>query len=236
VPRRAIGLRIAIRFLAGASPRAVKRLQPTRPAGRFLRFVRLTGSLLDKGDQMKTKGITIMVILVCLSLTLPSFAVESVQARSLSIPQHGKLILNIPDSWKQSAGEPVGVFPTIIFSPEKGDDFEVLITPLWHPQNDPSFNKSEKVKSIIENDLRGMLPNAVENNATIQEIKGVNGTGYYFLLTDKAPKPGEYLYAVRAGIGVGDLLLSVTILSRSKNSEGITFTIKALQEAKQQYQ
>jgi hypothetical protein len=38
VPRRAIGLRIAIRFLAGASRRAIKRLQPTRPAESFAFF------------------------------------------------------------------------------------------------------------------------------------------------------------------------------------------------------
>ena len=89
---------------------------------------------------------------------------------------------------------------------------------------------------MMENNLRKMLPSAVEQQANIQEVNGTDGKGYYFLLTDKAPKPGEYPYAVRAGIGVGDLLLSVTILSRSKNSEGITATIKALQEARQQYE
>jgi hypothetical protein len=81
-----------------------------------------------------------------------------------------------------------------------------------------------------------MLPGAVEQQVVIQEFKGVYGTGYYFLVTDKAPKPGEYPYAVRAGVGVGDLLLSVTVLSRLKNSEGITSTIKALQKARQMYE
>jgi hypothetical protein len=77
-----------------------------------------------------------------------------------------------------------------------------------------------------------MLPSAVEKQVEIQEFTGINGKGYHFLVTDKAPKPGEYPYAVRAGIGVGDLLLGVTILSRSKDSEGIALTIKALQTAK----
>jgi hypothetical protein len=192
-------------------------------------------SALEKGDRMNTKRIMILLVLVCLCLTLPSFAEESLQSRSLSIQQHGKLILNIPRSWNQRTGDPVGIFPTFILSPDKGDDFEILITPLWHPKGDPSFNKSDKVKRFMENDLRGMLPNAVEKNVTIQEFKSAYGKGYCFLLTDKTPKPGEYPYAARASVGVGDLLLSVTILSRSKNSEGITSTIKALQEAKQQY-
>jgi hypothetical protein len=98
------------------------------------------------------------------------------------------------------------------------------------------FNKPEKIKTLIDNDLRGMISSAVEQQVNIQEFKGNYGEGYYFLLTDKAPKSGEYPYAVRAGVGVGDLLLSVTVLSRSKTSDGIIFAIKALQEAKQTYE
>ena len=189
--------------------------------------------MLDKGDQMKTKKITTMAVLICLCLTLPSFAADSITVRSFSIPQHGKLMLNIPSSWKQGTGDPVEIFPTIILSPAKGDAFEVLITPIWNTKNDPNFNKSEKVKSMIYNDLREMLPSAIEKDVNIREFKGAYGNGYYFLLTDKAPKPGEYTYATRAWVGVGDLLLSVTILSRSRDSEGITSTIMALKEAKQ---
>lgn len=181
---------------------------------------------------MKTRKITMMAVSICLCLTLPSFAAERIAVRSFSIPQHGKLMLNIPSTWKQGAGDPVKIFPTITLSPDKGDAFKVLITPIWNTKNDPNFNKSEKVKSLIYNDLREMLPSAIEKDVNIREFKGVYGNGYYFLLTDKAPKPGEYTYATRSWVGVGDFLLSVTILSRSKNSEGITSTIMALKGAK----
>ncbi|MBI2267478.1 MAG: hypothetical protein HYU64_20305 [Armatimonadetes bacterium] len=185
------------------------------------------------------KKTMIIVALFWLCLAFQPLGAEKTESGdrqlSFSIPQHGELILSVPGSWKQSAGRPMGIFPTIVFSPPKGDAFEVSITPLWSPKNDPTFNRPEKVKNMIESDLRSMLSQAVEKDAKVQEFAGISGKGCYFLLTDKAPKPGEHPYAMRAGIGVGDLLLSVTILSRSKNSEGITATIKALQEAWQRY-
>ena len=190
---------------------------------------------------MITARTTIMAIFLCMCLTQASFAVEQSasgnQRRSFTLPQHGTLILSVPSTWKNIVRQPPGDLPpTITLSPDKGDEFKVLITPLWSPKKDPTFNKPDKVRSLIDNDLRGMLPGAVEQQVVIQEFKGVYGTGYYFLVTDKAPKPGEYPYAVLAGVGVGDLLLSVTVLSRLKNSEGITSTIKALQEARQMYE
>jgi len=184
---------------------------------------------------------TIMTIFFCLCLPWASFAAEKSasgnQSRSFTLPQHGKLVLSVPSTWKQTVRQPPGDLPpTITFSPDKGDEFKALITPLWSPKKDPTFNKPDKVRSLIDNELRGMLPSAVEQEVVIQEFKGVYGTGYHFLLTDKAPKPGEYPYLVRAGAGVGDLLLSVTVLFRSKNSEGISSTIKAIQEARQIYE
>jgi hypothetical protein len=186
-----------------------------------------------------TKSI-IMSIFLCLCLPLVSSAAIQSGAgnlyRSFALPEHGKLILNMPSTWKHNVRQPPGDLPpTITFAPDKGDEFKVLITPLWSPKNDPNFNKPKEARSLINNDLRGMLPSAVEQQVNIQEFNGVYGNGYYFLITDKAPKPGEYQYAVRAGIGVGDLLLSVTILCRSKDTAGISLTLKALQEAKQVY-
>ncbi len=95
-----------------------------------------------------------------------------------------------------------------------GDNYKTLITVLWSPKKDSTFNKSDAVKRMIDNDLQDMLPGAVEKEVSVQSFKGIDETGYYFLVTDKAPKPGEYPHAVRAGVGVGDLLLSVTVLCR----------------------
>jgi hypothetical protein len=192
---------------------------------------------LGKGDD-KMKNISntiVMVGMLSSSLVLSAAADESnvsSQARSFLLPQHGNLMLHVPSTWKQDVRRPPNNLPpTITLSPEKGDAFIVMITPLWSPQNDPTFNKPEAVKRLIEANLKEMLPSAVEKQVSIQEFNGTDGTGYYFLVTDKAPGTDEYPYAIRAGIGVDDLLLSVTVLCRSKDTVGITGAINALEKA-----
>jgi len=174
-------------------------------------------------------------MVLCIAATsLAADPPAKTEPRSFTIPQHGKLILNLPADWKREVREPSeDAPPTIVLSQRESDDFQVLITPLWSPTNNPSFNTPKEVKRLMEGDLKEMLTTAVEKKVKLLEFKAREGTGYHFLVTDKAPKPGEYPHAVRAGVGVGDLLLSVTILCRSKDSPAITSTIAALAEAEQ---
>lgn len=159
------------------------------------------------------------------------------QASVFPVPQHGKLAMHIPAGWKHGLRQPPGnIPPTITLVPASGDEFKTLITVLWSPKQDAGFNKPDALKRLIADDLRDMLPGAVEKDVSVQDFKGQDASGYYFLVTDKAPKPGEYPYAVRAVTGVGDLLLSVTVLCRAKDSVGITETIKALETATQERQ
>lgn len=165
----------------------------------------------------------------------PQVADDSVKPYSVKLPQHGKLVLKIPSSWKRSINKANDELPpTIVLSPKKGNAFETMITPLWSPDNDPNFNNAAALKWVIGQHLKTMLPTAVEKDVPIQEFKAVDGPGYYFLLTDKAPKPGEYPYAVVALVGVGDLILNVTILCKERESEGVAGTIRILQEAQQE--
>jgi hypothetical protein len=159
----------------------------------------------------------------------------SAKPYSVKLPQHGKLILNVPSSWKRSLNKANEELPpTIVLSPGKGNAFETMITPIWSPDNAPNFNNAAALKWVIGQHLKKMLATAVEKEIPIQEFKAVDGPGYYFLVTDKAPKPGEYPYAVVALVGVGDLILNVTILCKDKASDGIAATIQMLQEARQE--
>ena len=86
---------------------------------------------------------------------------------------------------------------------------------------------------FINQDGQKLLNKTVETKIVLQEIKGTNNTGCYFSITDKAPDPGEYRYMTRGGIGVGNLLLSVTVLHRVKDSEAVKEALSILREAKQ---
>jgi len=159
---------------------------------------------------------------------------EKTTLKKYPIPGHGVLELNVPASWKAAAHKPQeNMPPTIIFSPSKGNDFEIIITVLWDKKGEVGFNSSDKVRALVEKDGQNLLPRTVETKIVLQEIKGVNHTGYYFSVADKNPEPGEYRYMTRAGIGVGDLLLQVTVLHRVRESGAVKATLSMLRQARQ---
>jgi hypothetical protein len=177
------------------------------------------------------------VLALCLCLPCASHAAGrpagEMGIRSYPLPGHGSLVLGLPADWKQEFRQDVELPPTIVLSPAKGDEFKVLITPLWMPEGGSPLKEPADLQRLIEIDLRAMLPTAVEKDVAVQTIKGQDVTGYWFLVTDKAPKPGEYPYAVRSGVVVGNLLVSATVLCRSKDTPGIAATIEALRTARQ---
>jgi hypothetical protein len=159
---------------------------------------------------------------------------EKTTKKKYPIPEHGVLELNVPASWKGGAHKPQeNMPPTIIFSPSKGNDLQVTMMVLWGKKEEPVFNGPEKVKTFLEKDGQKLLPRTVETKIVLNEIKGINHTGYYFSVTDKNPEPGEYRYMTRAGIGVGNLVLQVTVVHRVKESGAVKDTLSMLREAKQ---
>jgi hypothetical protein len=175
-------------------------------------------------------------LVLCACLPCAAHAADQSAAakgiRSYPLPGNGALVMDVPLAWKQQILQAGGPAPTIVLTPAKGDEFRVMITPLWDPNGAPPLGPDEMQK-IIDMDVSRMLPTAVEKEVVVQQIVGRDGTGYHFLVTDKAPKPGDYPYAARAGIVVGDLLLSTTILCRSKDTPAIAATIAALRSARQ---
>jgi len=180
------------------------------------------------------KWVSIMTLLVTLFIT--SFVTGAGQKaiKKYPIPEHGVLELNVPPAWKSEVHKPQeNMPPTIIFTPAKGNDFEVMVTTLWGKTGEQGFNRQDKVRILVEQDSQKLLPTAAETKIVLKEIKGVTNAGYYFSITDKSPNPGEYRYMTRGVIGVGNLLLSVTILHRVKDSQTVQDALSMLREARQ---
>ena len=158
---------------------------------------------------------------------------EKTTIKKYPIPQHGVLELKVPASWKTKIHKPQEEMPpAMIFSPATGNDFEVTMMVLWGKKEEPDFNRPEKVKTFLEKEGQKLLTRIVETKIVLNEIKGTTHTGYYFSVTDKNPEPGEYRYMTRAGIGVGSLLLQVTVLHRVRESGAVKDTLSMLREAK----
>lgn len=151
----------------------------------------------------------IVLIIFCL---VPSF----VLAVQYEVPGHGSLYLNVPSEWTDTVNyQDEALPPTIVLTPEKGDDFKILITPLWHEKGDPEFNSKNNLMDGIDITGRKLLEQSVESELKIKEIQGDQAYGYYFILTDKSlvgkeRSAGNYKYLFNSFMGVGDLLVLVT--------------------------
>jgi hypothetical protein len=187
--------------------------------------------------EIAQKGIEWVVVTTLVGIFLGTgnlLAAEQRAIKKYPIPEHGMIELKVPTSWKGEVHKPqADMPPTMIFNPAKGNDFQVLITVLWSKTGEQGFNSRDKVRTLVEKEGQKLLPNAVETKIILQEIQGVDHSGYYFSVTDKAPDPGEYRYMTHGAIGVGNLLLSTTILHRVKESESVKDALFMLLKAKQ---
>ncbi len=68
--------------------------------------------------------------------------------KTYPIPEHGMLELNVPTSWKDEIHKPQeNMPPTILFTPAKGNDFQVMITVMWGKKGDQDFNNQQRGES-----------------------------------------------------------------------------------------
>jgi hypothetical protein len=183
-------------------------------------------------DIVKLAFVMGLLVTIFTASTVSSTAQKAI--RKYPIPEHGTLELNVPAPWRSEVHKPQeNMPPAIIFNPAKGNDFQVMIPVLWGKTGEQDFNSQNKVRTMAEKDGQKLLPIATETKIVLKEIKGVNNAGYYFSVTDKTPNPGEYRYMTRGAIGVGNLLLSVTILHRVRDSQSVQDALSILREAKQ---
>lgn len=155
--------------------------------------------------------------------------------RQYPIPGHGVLKLNVPKLWRDGINQPPNNLPpTIILKPESGNSFLIGITAMWSPTQEVDFNKPSKIKHAMEQKGQGLLPKSDETELNLQGLRGPSCWGYYFSLTDKAPKPGEFKYLTQGSLGLGDLLLSFTILANDNKSKAIHEAKTMLRSARQE--
>jgi hypothetical protein len=138
---------------------------------------------------------------IAASGAIRTYVLSSDQAVGLSVPQ------NWSDTVTSTLLRPV---VTVRFSPEKGDEFTVLTT-FGRPEG------TNTLRAEVEQAARKLIGASEEGRADIKTLKGEQAEGYYFSLTDKAPKPGEWKYLAQGAFRIGDLLVAFTILSNDSS-------------------
>ena len=185
-----------------------------------------------KDANFMLKQITHIAVAGLLFLSVQAYADPS-RVRSYQLAQHGSLQLSVPSAWNDQMreGQP-GTPPILLFKPEHGSGFNVQVTPLWPAKPNDSLPSLEQIKLTVTKGADDEKAQAVETDIPIQEIQGTSGSGYYFTVTDRAPKPDEFKYMARGMLCVGKTVLAFTILSNDGTQSAIVDALTMLKGAR----
>ncbi|MBN1103928.1 MAG: hypothetical protein JXL84_10990 [Deltaproteobacteria bacterium] len=144
------------------------------------------------------------------------------------------LFLSVPRTWADEIDRPrENSPPTITYWPREDPSSKVMVTPIWSQKGvNPDFNRPKRIRALVEDGGRALLPQAVEKELVLREVRGRSAHGFYYTLTDRAPKSGEHKYMTQGGVGVADLLLMFTLFFNDRDSTAIQPALEMLTSAR----
>ena len=182
----------------------------------------------QKGDETLLSG---FVKTVSSQQKSAEAANTSQNERRYSLGDYGLFRIDIPSSWKDELSQPPKrTPPTISLTPKAGDPFQILITPIWGAKKEGL--KDEAIKELVQKSAERVKPQAVEKTLQLVELRGTSSRGYYFFVTDKAPKPDEYKYMTQGVLAVGDLIVTFTVLTNGNHEKVAKEALTMLREAR----
>ena len=137
------------------------------------------------------------------------------QVHEYAVPAHGKFSLRVPDGW-QDFSKPMEQPASVLlrFRPATGDLFYVQVTSFWLDAAKLAKATRESLKATVTKSSEESLRQAIEKDVVLEELRGDETHGYYYSLTDRAPRPGEYKYLTQGSFLTGELMTVFTILYR----------------------
>ena len=156
-------------------------------------------------------------------------AADTVEKR-YPLGERGTLALNVPAGWAEEVRRKDNLPQTVFYSPAGKQ--QVMVTPLWRARPDlPPFSRAS-VRQNVEQGLKAIRSQALEQDIPIVEFRGKGGAGWYYDATDRAPKPGEFAYLRQGMLMVsGELVLWFTILTNDRKDPALAGAMRMLQGA-----
>lgn len=181
----------------------------------------------------------IVICYVALSSST-SNSVENIKIvnREYSLPEHGTLILRVPEKWNITYYEPgTRPSPIIIFYPqEKPHPFQLTISPLWDDSIERDVTDPEFIKRYLQEVGVNVLSYSDEDQLNLIELSGKSGNGYYFQLTDSSAPEHEFKYLTQGALAVGEILLVFSYFSNDNEDNNQTIIIEMMEQAIQRHQ
>lgn len=152
-----------------------------------------------------------------------------------TIPDHGRLIMDVPTEWQATFYEPQDKsFPVISFYPLDGPKvFQLSVAVFWAEAPLRNLTDPGNLRRFVESVGQEILKQADENTLELEDIVGRSGIGYMFSLSDQDAPEGEYPYLTQGALGVGNVVVVFTLLMQENNTELRKKTLEMLEGARQ---
>ena len=145
-----------------------------------------------------------------------AYAAEGDVERTIKNENIGTVRLTAPKDWEPIERHHIRFGTTFyrLVPPKKTFDLELLFNDLAHMRMDALVNKDLEI--YIESNMSHAGPQSVEDKPKAVRF-GKDKDGVYARLTDKAPKPGEWLYFTQGVRLLGKNVVLFTLMSNDKN-------------------
>ncbi|MCL5037786.1 MAG: hypothetical protein M1269_11820 [Chloroflexi bacterium] len=164
---------------------------------------------------------------------LPAIEDDSSLYRSYEMPGHVILQFIVPPDWKELIRGSRWGPPTIELYPRDSNDFLVVLDITLTKKSGENYNNPAVIRKKVEEEGNKLLEISVEKSLVIQELKGTEAIGYYYSITDKAPKPGEYTYMTQGRIDTLDFQVSFSIFFKDRSAPYENEALEMLKTARQ---
>jgi len=167
-----------------------------------------------------------MFIVLAVLTTGAVMAEEMPVRRAYLLPGGQVLALAVPPAWIESPDSTQSHASfSIKFSPPAGPAFRVVVSVI------DQRGRLLDVRAIVERSGRERLSSGMEDRLILEDLRGPRVKGYFYRLTDRAPKPDEYTYLVQGAMSLRDLLLTFTILTNQAGAAEVTAALEMLRTA-----
>jgi hypothetical protein len=186
---------------------------------------------------MRANRILFLTSVIFLSVFMPHTcnALSSSENQSNSLAgkyynlDYGSLRFRVPEGWKNTLDDGSGKsFQTLSFTPLNGNSFQLMVSVFTKKEIGIDPKNPEAIKRSVKKKGTSLLAQAVENRLDIRELKGAHSTGYYFSLTDKAPKPGEFEFLTQGYIGLSQYLILFSVFTHNSQAMEISESLEML--------
>src|SRR5262245_12294514 len=171
------------------------------------------------------------IVVLGLSIAVPASSDPYAPFVRVPIEGRGVLCLERPATWRYEVQGPL-VGPTIEFGPTSEPDFSMLITAIPVPKG--RIKNKRELETMVRNEGKEMLPTSIQEQIDLIPVTGPQQhVGFLYHLTDRKSEvgPGDYREIHRGAVQMSSVLLSVTILTHTGDTQTVDVGLRILETA-----